>query len=189
MLHTSQKTRFTHRRMRGFALAEFGFALLIAGVLMVAAVYAYNLNSKRASIKTNVSQIQSIAATAKASYGQGNRYGSVTTAVAVQGHIVPDELRDGNAATASNAFGGAITFAAGTGTGANDLLVFPWANTPASQCNEIVTGTESSMRRVAIAGTDVKPLDGPLNVVTLTTQCEVNGASGNVVITFYVGRS
>lgn len=176
-------------KQRGAFSVDLGMALLIAAILTVAAVAAYSNNLRKSSISANITDIQNIASVAKANYGTTNQYGSITTAVAVRSHIVPAQLRDGAAATATNAFGSPITFAAANGTGTNDLLTLTWGNVPSSQCAEIVTGSVGSMRRITVAGTVVKPLDGALAIDTLSTACEANTADGNVTVLFDIGRS
>lgn len=177
------------RKQSGFALIELGLALLVVAVLGVAAVYLYTNNLRQTSISNNVTHIQNIASTAKANYGISNQYGVVTTAVAVRSRIIPAPLRDGQAATATNPFGAAITTVPANGTGTSDLLTLTWGNVPAAQCTEIVNGVSGSMRRITVGGTVVKALDANLIVDTLTTACEVNTSDGNVAIVFDIGRS
>jgi type II secretory pathway pseudopilin PulG len=185
------KNFLPHRknRARGFLSVELGLVLLVLGVLIVGAVLYLKSNLRSTSIGTNVGQVQFIAGTAKKNYGQANRYGGVTTAQAVQTHVVPDELRDGNAATATNSYGGQIAFAPANGSGTNDLLTWNWSNTPADECNDLVTGVSTVMRRITVEGTDVQPLDGQLDTAALAAECERNGAGGRVRIDFFIGRS
>ena len=173
----------------GFLSVELGLVLLVVAILIVGAVALYSNNLRQTSIGANITDIQNIASVAKANYGNSNQYGSVTTAIAVRSHIVPSSLRDGTAATGTNKFGAAITFAPANGTGTNDLLTLTWGNMPSSQCAEIVTGVAGSMRRVTVAGTVVKPLDGALAIDTLSTACEANTSDGNVTVLFDIGRS
>ena len=173
---------------KGFVSVEMGLTMLVGGILIVAAILFFTDNLRKTSVSANVQQLQMIAGTAKSTYGARNEYGSVTTAVAVRGHVIPADLRDGTNPTATNQFGASISVTpATTGTGgANDALSVAWGNVPAAQCPDIVTSVASSMRRIAVAGTDVKPLDSTLNIATLTSQCET---SDNVAITFVIGRS
>lgn len=177
------------RRQRGFASVELGLVLLVVAILVVGAVTYYNSNLRKTSITTNVQQIQSIAGSAKATYGYQNLYGQVTTAVAVQGHLIPDSLRDGAAATATNNFGAAITVAPANGTGTNDMLQVTWGNVPSDQCSDIVLGVATSLRRISVGATVVKPLDGAISIGDLNTACEANTNTGNVALTFAIGRS
>lgn len=173
----------------GFLSVELGLVLLVVAILVVGAVALYSNNLRQTSIGSNITDVQNIASVAKANYGNSNQYGSVTTAIAVRSHIVPAPLRDGTAATATNKFGAAITFTPANGTGTNDLLTLTWGNVPSSQCAEIVTGSEGAMRRITVAGTVVKPLDGKLAIDTLSTACEANTSDGNVTVLFDIGRS
>lgn len=184
--HNRERAR---RRQGGFLSVELGLVLLVVAVLVVGAVAYYNSNLRKTSISTNVQQIQAIAGAAKATYGYQNLYGQVTTAVAVQGHLIPVSLRDGAASTATNNFGSAITVTPVNGTGTNDMLQVVWGNVPSDQCSDIVLGVASSLRRVSVGATVVKPLDGAINIATLNTACEANTNTGNVDLTLAIGRS
>lgn len=187
---SSLRNRRSVRKNRlGFISAELGLVLLVVALLTIGAVTMYSNNLRQASINQNISDIQTIASTSKSAYGVSNLYGSVTTAVAVRSHIVPTNLRDGTAATATNSFGSAITIAPANGTGTNDLLSLTWPNVPSNQCLEIVNGVSPSMRRITVGGTVVKALDSSLVVATTTTACETNTSDGVVSITFDIGRS
>ena len=178
-----------NEQQRGFLSVELGLVLLVAAILTAGAVVLFNNNLRQTSISDNVQDIQTIAGAAKANFGAKNQYGVVTTAVAVRAHLIPDALRDGQAATATNKFGGAITVAPANGTGTNDMLALTWPNVPAIQCFELVNGVNSAMRRITVGATVVKALDGTLNQTTLTTACETNTSDGNVQLVFDIGRS
>lgn len=187
-IHFPTARRPQRHRAQGFTLVEFSLVLLGAALVLAIAIWLFTTVLRSISINDNIEQLQKIAGTAKVNYGQQNRYGLVTTAVAVQGHIIPEKLRDGTAATATNNYGAAIAVApATTGAGgANDALQLTWGNVPSKECNEIVSGVAASFRRIQVGGTDVMPLDGALSPVLLTTQCE----SGNTVaINFFIGRT
>jgi Tfp pilus assembly protein PilE len=177
------------KKTRGFISAELGLVLLVVALLTIGAITMYSNNVRQSAINQNISEIQNIATSAKSAYGVTNLYGSVTTAVAVRSRIVPSNLRDGQAATATNSYGSAITITPANGTGTNDLLTLTWGNVPANQCLEIVNGVSPSMRRITVGGTVVKPLDSVLSVATTTTACETNTSDGVVSITFDIGRS
>ena len=192
-MHSTAKTQRTigKKTSRGFLSVELGLVLLVVAVLIVGAVLFFTDNMRKTSVSSNVQLIQAISGAAKSTYGARNDYANVTTTIAVRSHTIPTEMRDGSATTASNPFGASVTVApatSGTG-GANDVLNLIWGNVPADQCSDIVTSVASAMRRIEIAGTDVKTLDGTLNNANLTTQCESAGTSGNVSITFVIGRS
>lgn len=174
-------------RQRGFAALEFGLVLLVVAILIVAAVMFYRSNLRKTSVNNNVAQILATAGAARSNYGQQNQYANLTTAIAVQGNLIPADLRDGAAATATNSFGGAIVVAPATLTGATpDAVQLTWPSVTADQCSDIVMGIQAEGRRVAVAGTDVKPTDGAVNIATVTTQCD---SAANVTIDLYVGKS
>ncbi len=57
---------------------------------------------------------------------------------------------------------------------------------PAAQCTQLVNGAQSLARRVSIGATDVKPLDGVVDIVKVNTQCT---SAANVAIDFVFGRT
>jgi Tfp pilus assembly protein PilE len=187
----SYKKSFAFARQRGFSSVELGLTLLVVAILVVGAITLFTKNLRQTSIGDNVSQLQQIAATAKATYGAQNQYAKVDLAVAVQGHIIPESLRDGTAKTATNKFGAPITVTAvKSGSSAvEDMLKVFWGNVPASQCLDIITGVHTQMRQIQIGTTDVKALDTDLDVAGLPGACEVNGTDGNVDVYFFIGRS
>lgn len=178
---------FNSTRQKGFSSIELGLTLLVVSILVVGAITLFTKNLRQTSIQDNITQLQSIAGTAKSTYGSQNQYSKVTTAVAVQGHVIPDSLRDGTASTASNKFGAPISV--GPFGVTNDMLQLTWGNVPSSQCLEIVTGVSAMMRKIQVNNNDVKPLDGTLDVAGLPAACEANGQDGNVDLVFFIGRS
>lgn len=186
MKNLINNSRAMGKNQRGFSSVELGLTLLVVAILVVGAIAFFTKNLRQASITNNIQQIQSIAGAAKSTYGYNNQYGQVTTAVAVRGHLIPDSLRDGTAATATNNFGAAITVDPANGSGTNDMVKLVWGNVPSNQCSDIVTGISGSARQIQVGTTDVQALDGTLNIDTLTTQCE----TGNVVsLNIFIGRS
>lgn len=170
----------------GFVSIEMALVMLIVLILVAVGVNRYTENLRKNSISENTSDLILMAATAKKKYGQSNEYASITTALAVKGQVIPKNLRDGTADTASNSFGGAITVAPATLTGADDAINITWPNVPKDQCSDIVVGIKDSARRIAVGGTDVKALDTKLNMATTETACE---AGDTVTLNIYVGRS
>ena len=110
----------------------------------------------------------------------------MTTAIAVTGQVIPTWLRDGVAATATNSFGGAITVAPATLTGADDALNVAWPNVPRNQCSDIVIGVNNSARRIQVGGVDVKATDAAINIATVEAQCD---AADVTTINMFVGRN
>lgn len=176
------------RKQGGFTLPELFLTLVVVVILLGLGFIVFQKVNRMISVNDNLTQITTMAGAAQSTYGRTNQYGLVTTAVAVQGHVIPSELRDGTAATATNKFGGAVTVAPATSGagGANDMLAVTWPNVPSDQCSDIVSGVAGAMRRIAVNGTDVKTLDTAISPVLASTQCE---AATNVTIVFYIGRS
>lgn len=172
--------------VRGFLSLEMGLVLLVTAIIIVGAVIYYRDNLRKTSVQTNVQQILSTSSALRAKYGQSNKYSLVTTELAVRSGSIPDALRDGDDATATNSFGGAVTAAPASLTGANDSVEIIWPNVPEKQCSDIVTGVEGEMRQVAVGSTTVKANNGELDSVALETACEAADAQD---LHFWVGRS
>ena len=183
---TYTRPSMLRRKQGGFTALELGLVLLVAAIIIAGAVVYYRENLRKTSITSNMGNILSIASTAKSKYGLQNLYSQVTTALAVQGQVIPGALRDGTANTATNPFGGAIALAPVTLVGANDGLRLDWTNTPGNQCSDIVTSVQGEFRQISVAGVDVKPLDGTLNLATLEAQCQ---SAANVNVQYFIGRS
>lgn len=176
----------SHMKQQGFLSLEAGLVLLVVALAIVSAVMYYRDNLRKTSINTNVNQILATAGAARSVFGQANQYGQVSTAIAVSANIIPSALRNGNTSTASNNFGGEISVSPVNLSGNSDGLKISWPNVPSNQCMEIVMGIQAEMRKLQISGSDIKPLDGSLNIANTSTQCE---SSSHVALDLFVGRT
>lgn len=182
----SKRNAHPRSKQRGISMLEIGVGLIIMAGLAYVVFNAFENNSRRSEIQNNTNYITTIAADLKKKFGINNQYGSVTTNVLVRSRTIPQELHNtAVAGTALNTYGGNITAAVSTLTVANDSVTLTWATVPSRQCFDLVVGTQGVARRVQVAGTDVKPTDGALNLATLTTQCE---SADTVDIAYFVGR-
>ena len=170
----------------GFLSLEAGLVLLVVALAIVSAVMFYRDNIRKTSINTNVNQILATAGAARSVFGQANQYGQVTTAIAVSSNIIPSALRNGSTQTATNNFGGEISVAPANLSGTADSLKITWPNVPSNQCIEIVMGVHAELRKLQVAGTDIKPLDSNLNIANTSSQCE---SSSHVALDLFVGRT
>lgn len=186
--HVKSQLPFANARKRskGFISLETGLVLVFIAIVLGGVILAFSGWLRRNSVSSNVQAMTFTAGAAKANFGQANRYAAVDTAVAVRGHLLPEDLRDGAAATATNSFGGAITFAPVNLTGTADGLGVTWNNVSSNQCSDIVYGIKDAARQISIGGTVVKPTDADIVDVTLGAACE---AAGTVPILMVVGRS
>lgn len=175
------------RASRGFLSLEAGLVLLVVAIMIVAAVIYYRDNLRKTSVNTNISHLLATASAGRSTFGQTNQYANVSTAVAVSSNMIPPALRDGTAQTATNTFGGAINVEPATLSGASpDALKITWPNVPSNQCIDIVMGIFGEARQVQVAGSDVKPLDGQINLANTTSQC---ASADNVTLDMFVGRN
>lgn len=170
-------------QQRGFLSMELTVVLILVGVAAAGIAYSMNENSKRQKVEASQQLLQNVAFELKKQYGM--RYATVTTERAVRSNVVPDQFKL-SPSTAQNPYDGLLAFTPATLTTANDAVDITWPNQPSNRCSDLVTATENLFRRVSVAGTVVKPIDGDLNVATLSDQCV---SAGTVAITFSVGRS
>ena len=170
----------------GFLSLEAGLVLLVVALAIVSAVMYYRDNLRKTSVNSNVNQILAAAGAARSVFGQANQYAQVTTAIAVSANIIPSALRNGTTQSASNNFGGEISVSPANLSGTSDGLKISWPNVPSNQCIEIIMGVHAELRKLQVAGSDVKALDSPLSIANLSTQCE---ASSHLVLDLFVGRT
>lgn len=170
----------------GFMSLELGLVLLIVALAIVAAVLYYRDNLRKTAINTTTQQMLSVSSNLRAKYGQANKFGAITTSVAVRAGVIPEFLRDGTGTTATNPYGGAITLVPASLNGTNDSVQVTWPNVPKDQCSDIVTNIEREMRQVSVGSTVVKDGGGPMDIEALETACD---AATAVTIDFWVGRA
>ena len=172
------------RGQRGNALVFSMLGLVIGGIVLALGISYYQNAQTNAQVQGTISEISAIIGGAKQNYGQYG-YAGLTTAVAVGSRVIPDTRADAGGATATNSYSGAITLVDNSATTPSTAKL-TYANVPASQCTQLVNGAQSLARRVTIGTTDVKPLDGAIDVARVNTQCT---SSANVAIDFVFGRT
>jgi type II secretory pathway pseudopilin PulG len=174
------------KSQRGATSIELGLVLLIIVSLIVAAVWGFRENKRRTSVNENTQQLLHISSNMITKYGRPGRYADVDTAVAVRGGVIPANLRDGTDDTATNTFGGAITVATNTLTGANDSVLLTWPAVVSNQCSDIVSNVAGEFRQIEIDGAEVKPDNGPLDIVALEEACDAG--TETVELNLVIGR-
>lgn len=184
-IHTSTKVH-PNKAQRGATSIELGLVLLIIIGLIVAAVWGFRENKRRTSVNENTQQLLHISSNMITKYGKPGRYADVTTAVAVRGGVIPANLRDGNAETATNAFGGAIAVTPQSLTGANDSMQLAWPAVVSNQCSDIVSNVVGEFRRIDVGGATVKPDNGQLDIAALEAACDAG--DDTIDLTFFIGR-
>lgn len=185
-MKATNQTRISRAAQRGITILEATVVLIIAAILAAVVYKQFIRNSAKNDTTENIAVLADIASNLQSQYGRQNQYAAITTAVAVQSQVIPKDLRDGAANTATNAFGGAITVAPASLTGPNDSATLTWPNVTNDSCNGIVAGTQSLARRITVAGTVVKPTDGALDPAALATRCD---SAPRVTIVYDIGRT
>ena len=169
-------------RQRGNALLFTLLALVLGGIGLTVGVQQYQEAERATSVQAIVGEVNSIIGSARQNFGQYN-YSGLTTAAAVGSQVIPPYLST-DETTANHRLNGAITLIAGTATPATAVLSY--AGVPSALCMNIVNGTHGMARQVQVDTTDVKPLDGTVQLGALTTQCT---GEDTVTIAWTIGRS
>lgn len=172
-------------RQRGFGAIEFGLVLLLIAALIATAVLFYRDSQRKQSVNNNHAEIIHISGNLVSKYGQVNRYGDVTTELAVKAGVIPAHLRNPGADDADNRFGGPIVVAPVSLTGTNDAVQIDWPNVPANQCSDIVTSVQGEFRVITVDGAEVKADGDALDIDALEQACDV---AAPVELAFTVGR-
>lgn len=180
----TQKTQPTNRQRGAFSL-EFGLVLLALLAIIATAVWWYRDNLRKTSVNDNTAQLMHISSNMISKYGKPGRYADVTSSIAVRSGVIPNNLRDGTGDTATNLFGGSITTAPDTLTGANDSVLLTWPGVPRNQCSDIVAGVAQEFRRIDVAGATVKADAGQLDVAALEDACD---GADTLDLSLYIGR-
>lgn len=157
-----------HTGQRGNALLYTLLALVLGGIGVSLGVAQYRDAEQATTVQSTVAEVNTIIGATKQNFGQYD-YVGLTTDLAVGMRIIP----------ANNKFGGAVTL---VGAGGTALLTY--AGVPATMCVNILNATQSLARQVRVGGTNVKPLDGTVDLAALSTQCAAGGA-----IEWTIGRT
>ncbi len=181
----SRKSAASKANQRGVSIIAVLLGLVVSALVIAVAYNMYTDSQGKARIEKAIAEITTMTAEAQKMYGGSNNYGSVTTAVAVQGGVVPPRLRIAGTNTAENTYNGAITFAPATITTANDALTLGYAGVLPQDCQKVVFAVESLMRGISIGATDIKANDAALNVATMATECD---AAAPVTLNLRFGR-
>lgn len=158
-----------HTGQRGNALLYTLLALVLGGIGVSLGVAQYREAEQATTVQSTVAEVNTIIGATKQNFGQYD-YVGLTTDLAVGMRIIP----------ANNKFGGAVTLVAGAG----GTALLTYAGVPATMCVNILNATQSLARQVRVGGTNVKPLDGTVDLAALSTQCAAGGA-----IEWTIGRT
>ena len=183
-LRRGQPAAFRRACQRGNALVFSMLGLVIGGIVLALGISYYQSSQSNAQVQGTISEISAIIGGAQQNYGQYG-YNGLTTAVAVGSRVIPDTRADAGGATATNSYSGAITLVDNSATTPSTARL-TYANVPAAQCTQLINGAQSLARRVSIGATDVKPLDGAVDIAKVNAQCT---SAANVAIDFVFGRT
>ena len=175
----------TAHSQRGMSMMSVLLGLVIAGLLAVVIFNQFTDSQRKARIEAATSEITTLIADSQKTYGVSNQYPNVTTAIAVQGGVIPARLRDAGANTAHNYYNAALTLDPATITTAGDALVLGYAGVRQSDCQDLVLAIDPLVAAIDVNAVNVKPAGGALALATLATQCDSAAA---VPVTFTFGR-
>lgn len=170
--------------------AQHGISIMsvLLGMVIAALVAAVGFNQftdaqRKTRIEAATAEVSTIIAEAQKTYGAANQYANVTTAIAVQGGVIPARLRDAGANTARNKYSGPILLAPATINVASDSLDLTYSSVRSEDCQDVALTIDPLVNSIQVAGTAVKAVNGALNLGTLATQCD-SAATVNMVFRF-----
>lgn len=182
----NRMSRKTLRSQAGDFIVSLSIALIIIAVISIAAFIAFRDDTRKNEMTSTVQHVIKTAGLLRANFGVNNMYNAITTAVAVQARVIPEDQRIPGTTTAVNSYGGAVTVVPATLTQANDAAALSYMNIPSHSCAEIVLGSQHQARRIAVGGTVIKPTDGVVGIAALTAACDTGVP---VEIIWTVGRT
>ncbi|GKW19627.1 hypothetical protein PEC302107_13560 [Pectobacterium araliae] len=176
---------------RGFSLLELLLVLGIIAALVVAAfiVYPKVQASQRATAESN--NIATIQAGVKSLYAAASSYSGLSTPIAYQAKIFPDNMLNGSVPV--NAFKGNVVIGTSTDSpsgAANSAFMITYLNVPASECAKIVSGVGANFYSVAI-GTgaaaltsgNVRKASSDIDMARVASMCDTGGNSNTITFT------
>ena len=184
-----QNFKIFNRKQRGFTLIELGVVTAIG--FLIAGIGLYKAPSIMANYRANaeLQELPQIVTNAQKSYSNASNYTGATLDALIRLDAFPQNrvtIPGSGAATATNRWNGAITFAVGTISIAGDIGRLNYAGIPASECKNVVVGAAQIFRRVFVdgansgtmgAGTLVKADNAALDTTALGTACSGNANS------------
>lgn len=137
----------------------------IIAALVVAAfiVYPKVQSSQRSQAESN--NIATIQAGVKALYSSTSNYTGLTTSVAIQSKLFPDNMLNGSTNLASSSFRGDVTV--------GSSFIISYYGVPPAECTKIMT----------VEAVIVKPADGILDVAETTRVCSLNRKATTLIFT------
>ena len=171
-------------QQRGISIMSVLLGLVIAALVAVVGFNQFTDAQRKARIEAATGEVSTIVADSQKTYGASNQFANVTTAIAVQGGVIPARLRDAGANTARNKYSGAILLAPAQINVANDSLDLTYSNVRSEDCQDLALTVDPLVNAIqVVAGTFVKPVNGVLNLGTLAAQCD-SAATVNMIFRF-----
>jgi prepilin-type N-terminal cleavage/methylation domain-containing protein len=168
---------------RGFTLVEIGIVTAIVSIIVglsiaktPALLLNYRVSGETTELPQVVSNIQKI-------YFNSASYSGVVLDAIIRYDAFPENrvtIPSAGAATATNRWGGAITFAAGTINSVGDIGRFVYSSVPQADCKAVILNVAPGFRRIYVdssnsasvgAGVVVKADSAVIDLVALGSAC------------------
>jgi hypothetical protein len=160
--------RMSQRKLQGGWILGVLLALVLAAGVTLVMYNQYSSSDSSSRYQKNSNYVVQTIGAAKATYGSSG-YSGLTTAISIGANVIPSPQQSSSSA-AINDWSGAVTLVDNNATTSRTGLL-SWALVPTADCVNLVTSTQNLARRIDVAGTAVKALDGTLNMTMLNTQC------------------
>lgn len=173
--------RQERKTSKGFTLIEMGIVLALMGIAIFYALSKMSATNDTSKSQAFTQDFSSIVINTKRVYQTQTDYNGISVTTLKNNSVFPSLWNVGG--TITGPWTGAVTVAAGTLATANDSAAITIPNVPSANCTEIVRQLSGGIDKIDVAGTNVKPYQGSLNIPTLGTQC-ASASSVSVVFTF-----
>lgn len=184
-MKNSLKTKFASTQ-RGISVISVLLGLVIASVFAYIMYAQFTDSQRKARIEGANSEVATLIANTKKVFGAGGQYGELETGgltLAIQAGVVPERMVASDT-TANNTYNAAIAMT-GDATEQTGTLTYPVRG---EDCVDVVVTNDSLTTSISVAGTEVKPDGGTLNMATASAQCASVDSSATADVDFTFGR-
>lgn len=165
----------TFKKRRGFSLLEITLALAIAITIAAGGFTVYKKAQSSQRAEREARNIATIKAGVKSLYGGKSNYEGLVNQVAIEAHIIPDNmLVPGSMRQIVSSYGGQVTVYAsdyGITKGPNSSFTIIYAGVPDEDCVKLVPPVVGDLSAAKVNNTRVKEIGGVLDLDALTTAC------------------
>lgn len=171
------------KKQKGNSLIEYGFYLALVGAALAVLVGLNTGTKTSASKQQEITDISQLTENVRNYFSTKGIYTGLANTVIIEGNLAPRSMLLGytgpGTGTLVNTTRQAVTVAPATIDGINELGFTITGQLDMENCAGVVSNVQDQYAIINVGGTDVKTLNGSLDMPGLTTACN-GGANGLV---------